>query len=305
MKQRAIVLLSGGLDSCVTLAHALTLFDVHVLTFNYGQRHLIELSAAHRIVNHYVGHKYNIIGHDEVEIMLPWQGSALLGEGDIPKDELGQHPEPPSYVPCRNTILLSYALSCAEVAGADVIYYGANALDYSGYPDCRPEYVVAYQNMANFAGFRWVGKEGRQRMSIRAPLNLMTKKEIVEEGIRLGAPLHLTWSCYDPQPPEKEGGLFEHCGHCDSCLIRKKGFEEAGVDDPTFYVGDELEEESVLPPEALEESDAVEQPLEDGGVQTENAEETMEGDPATGEGQDNSEGQMQDSESEELGSRSS
>jgi len=219
---RAVVLLSGGLDSSTVLAMALDMgYEVYALSFDYGQRHLKELKSAKKIAEYYkVPHK--IIRIDLRQI----GGSALTDDVEVPergieeiKDEI-----PITYVPARNTILLSYALAYAEVIDADAIFYGANAIDYSGYPDCRPEYVEAFEHMANLGTKR--GAEGRP-IKIIAPIIHMTKAEIIKKGMELGVPYELTWSCY-------RGGE-KACGRCDSCLLRLKGFMEAGYEDPLEY----------------------------------------------------------------------
>lgn len=224
---KAIVLLSGGIDSTTILAMAQSRgFDVHALTFRYGQRHAIEIEAARRIVAHFC-----VTQHVVVEIDLRRFGaSALTSDIDVPKgrtpDEIGQG-IPITYVPARNTIFLSFALAWAEGLAANDLFIGVNALDYSGYPDCRPEYLEAYQRMANLA--TKAGVEGRQRLTIHAPLIQMSKAQIIQTGLALGVDYALTCSCYDPTP---EGTA---CGACDACFLRLKGFTEAGVPDPARY----------------------------------------------------------------------
>ena len=224
----AVLLLSGGLDSTTMLAYAIDAgFDVHAMTFRYGQRHVAEIEAARRVAR-----RYGVRDHVVVDIDLrTFGGSALTADIDVPKDrgdaELAQG-IPITYVPARNTIFLSFCLAWSEVLGASDIFIGVNALDYSGYPDCRPEYVAAYERMANLATRG--GVEGTTPVRIRTPLLDLSKREIVRLGLSLGVDYALTLSCYDPSP----AGLA--CGHCDSCRLRRKGFDEAGVPDPTRYV---------------------------------------------------------------------
>ena len=229
-KRKAVILLSGGLDSTTVLAIARERGFVPVaLSFRYGQRHAVELVAAARIAR-----AAGVARHAVAEIDLrAFGGSALTGDIAVPKDRSDHEIEtgiPVTYVPARNTIFLSYALALAEVEGAHDIFIGVNALDYSGYPDCRPEFIQAFQVLANLATKE--GVEGAQTLAIQAPLMEMTKAQIIHEGARLGIDYGVTWSCYDPA--EADGGAI-HCGHCDSCLLRKKGFAEAGVNDPTTY----------------------------------------------------------------------
>lgn len=227
MAKTAIVLLSGGLDSSTTLAVAKAEgFDLHALSFRYGQRHEVELQAARRIVS-----SFGIANLMVVDIDLrQFGGSALTSDIEVPKsrsaNEIGSG-VPITYVPARNTIFLSFALGWAEVLGAQDIFIGVNALDYSGYPDCRPEFITAFQNLANLA--TKAGVEGKARFTIHAPLLELTKAEIIRLGMNLGVDYSLTVSCYDPLP---EG---EACGECDSCQLRQKGFEEAGIEDPIRY----------------------------------------------------------------------
>lgn len=228
MPKKAVVLLSGGLDSTTTLAIACNEgYDTYCLSFRYGQRHAVELRCAKNIAKA-LGAKRHII----VDIDLRTFGASALTETDIevPKDRSDSEMEtgiPITYVPARNTIFLSYALAYAEVLVADTIFIGANAIDYSGYPDCRPEYIDAYQRMANLA--TQAGVEGKTKLRIRAPLIDKTKAEIIQIGTALGVDYSLTLSCYDP---DTEGSA---CGRCDSCLLRKRGFKEAGIPDPTRY----------------------------------------------------------------------
>ena len=229
MPKKAVVLLSGGLDSTTTLAIACNEgYDTYCLSFRYGQRHAVELQCAKNIAKA-LGARQHII----VDIDLRIFGASALTETDIevPKDRSDSEMEtgiPITYVPARNTIFLSYALAYAEVLVADTIFIGANAIDYSGYPDCRPEYIEAYQTMANLA--TQAGVEGKTKLKIRAPLIDKTKAEIIRIGASLGVDYSLTLSCYDP---DTEGNA---CGRCDSCLLRKRGFKEAGIPDPTHYI---------------------------------------------------------------------
>jgi 7-cyano-7-deazaguanine synthase len=226
-KPKAVVLLSGGMDSATTAAIALKRgFDVHALTFRYGQRHAAELDAARR-----VGERLGIRQHVTLEIDLrAFGGSALTSEAAVPKDtpldQIGQR-IPVTYVPARNTIFLSFALGWAEVLGASDIFMGANAMDYSGYPDCRPEYFRAFQQMAELA--TRAGVEEGHRLTIHTPLIHLSKREIIERGLALGLDYSLTLTCYDPSP---EGAA---CGRCDACLLRLKGFHEGGLEDPARY----------------------------------------------------------------------
>ena len=221
------MLLSGGLDSTTTLAIARARgFAPYALTFRYGQRHAVEIEAARRVAS-----RLGAVEHVVIDIDLRrFGGSALTADIDVPKDRSPEdmaHGIPVTYVPARNTIFLSFALAWAEVLGAEDIFIGVNALDYSGYPDCRPEYVEAFQRMANLA--TKAGVEGRQRLTIHTPLIRMTKAEIVKTGLELGVDYALTTSCYDPAP---DGAP---CGRCDACRLRRKGFAEAGVADPLRY----------------------------------------------------------------------
>ena len=218
----AIALISGGLDSMVSAARARE--DGHrllALSIDYNQRHQVELAAARRIAQMLGAERHVVLPLD----LRAFGGSALTAEIDVPKTGVGED-IPVTYVPARNTIFLSLALGWAEAAGACDIYIGVNALDYSGYPDCRPEFIAGFERLAELA--TKAGVEG-ESFHIRAPLQDMTKADIVREGLRLGLDLGMSWSCYDPAP----GGV--HCGLCDSCRLRSKGFAEAGVPDPTAY----------------------------------------------------------------------
>jgi 7-cyano-7-deazaguanine synthase len=224
-ENKAVVLLSGGLDSAVTLALAKEEgFLLYPLSFDYGQRHVKELESAKRVTDHFGFSQHKIMKLDLNQI----GGSALTDPKiEVPEDRDGNNignDIPSTYVPARNTILLSMALSYAEVIRARVIFIGANALDYSGYPDCRPEFFTAFEEVAKLG--TKVGVEGNP-ISIRYPLIRMSKAEIVKEGARLEVPFQLTWSCY-------KGGE-KACGRCDSCILRLKGFSEAGLKDPIDY----------------------------------------------------------------------
>lgn len=222
----AVALVSGGLDSMVSAALAREAGQrVLALSFDYNQRHRVELAAARRIADVLGAERHIVLPMD----LSAFGGSALTADIDVPKDGAGTEDGggiPVTYVPARNTIFLSLALGWAEAAGARDIYIGVNALDYSGYPDCRPEFIAAFEGLAELA--TKAGVEGNP-FRIQAPLQHMTKADIVREGTRLGLDLGLSWSCYDPAP----GSL--HCGECDSCRLRAKGFDEAGIADPTHY----------------------------------------------------------------------
>jgi 7-cyano-7-deazaguanine synthase len=230
-EKRAVILLSGGVDSATVLAIAGSMgFETCALSFRYGQRHSIELSAAARIAERYAVDRHLTVDIDMRRI----GGSALTSDLAVPKsrsaDEMAKD-IPVTYVPARNTIFLSYALAWAEVLGSSDIFIGVNALDYSGYPDCRPEYIEAYERMANLA--TKAGVEGRQKLKIHAPLIHLTKAQIIRKGIELGVDYSLTHSCYDPASDDVA------CGQCDSCLLRLKGFQEAGLKDPVRYAKSE------------------------------------------------------------------
>jgi 7-cyano-7-deazaguanine synthase len=228
-RRRAVVLLSGGLDSATALAIAAEDgFDLYAMSFAYGQRHSIELECARRVAK-----RAGVAAHAVTTIDLrAFGGSALTADIDVPKgrslDEMGGD-IPVTYVPARNTIFLSFALAWAETLGSNDIYIGVNALDYSGYPDCRPEYIEAYERMANLA--TRAGVEGRQRLKIHAPLIQFSKAQIIRRGLELGVDYALTSTCYDPAPDGKA------CGQCDACLLRLKGFAENGIADPAPYAG--------------------------------------------------------------------
>lgn len=227
MNPRAVVLLSGGIDSTTTLAVARARgFESHALTFRYGQRHVAEIEAARRVAR-----ALGAAAHEIVTIDLrAFGGSALTADLAVPKDrpvgEIGGG-IPVTYVPARNTIFLSFALAWAEVLGAWDVFIGVNALDYSGYPDCRPEFIGAFERLANLATKAAV--EGHQRLKIHTPLIHSSKADIIRDGTALGVDYGLTLSCYDPTPD----GLS--CGRCDACALRRKGFAEAGITDPTRY----------------------------------------------------------------------
>ncbi len=226
-RKTAVVLLSGGLDSSTATAIARSQgFRLFALSFRYGQRHSIELESAARVAKALGAERHLIVDADLRAI----GGSALTGDIEVPKGRSQSEMEsgiPVTYVPARNTIFLSFALAWAEALAAEDIFIGVNALDYSGYPDCRPEYIEAFERMANLG--TKAGVEGRMHLKIHTPLIAMTKAEIIKAGIDLGVDYSLTHSCYDPGPD----GLA--CGKCDSCLLRLRGFNEAGVRDPLKY----------------------------------------------------------------------
>jgi 7-cyano-7-deazaguanine synthase len=226
--RKAVILSSGGIDSTTAMAIARNEgFKIYSLSFFYGQRHAFELEAAQKVANAISATKHLVINIDLTQI----GGSSLTDDIDVPKDRDEQEMTrgiPVTYVPARNTIFLSFALAWAEVLKSSDIFIGVNAIDYSGYPDCRPEYIDAFEIMANLA--TKAGVEGITKVRIRTPLIHLTKAQIIQKGIELGVDYALTHSCYDPSPQ----GLA--CGRCDSCRLRKKGFKEAGVSDPTQYV---------------------------------------------------------------------
>ncbi|MBM3751597.1 MAG: 7-cyano-7-deazaguanine synthase QueC [Acidimicrobiia bacterium] len=219
---RAVVLLSGGLDSTTAAAMARREgWELYALTLRYGQVHQAELEAARRVAS-----ALGVVRHVELAVDLSaFGGSSLVGDGAIPKDQLGDAGVPTTYVPARNTVFLSLALAWAEVLGAERIVIGVNALDYSGYPDCRPEFIAAFEYLASLA--TKAGVEGRP-LTLYTPLQHLTKAGIVRLGIELGVDFSMTHSCYDPA----EGG--RPCGHCDSCLLRARGFLDAGIPDPAL-----------------------------------------------------------------------
>jgi len=228
MTKRAVILSSGGLDSTTVMAIARHEgFELFSLSFNYGQRHSYELNAAKKVAEAFLVTKHLVINLDLNKI----GGSALTDDIEVPKSRsldsmTGEIPV--TYVPARNTIFLAYALAWAEVIKSFEIFIGVNAVDFSGYPDCRPEYISAFEEMANLATKASV--ESHTRLKIRTPLINLTKAQIIKKGIELGVDYSLTHSCYDP---DKEGIA---CGFCDSCLLRLKGFEEAGLKDPAIYM---------------------------------------------------------------------
>jgi 7-cyano-7-deazaguanine synthase len=228
--KKAVVLSSGGLDSTTVMAIAIAEgYEIYSLSFRYGQRHVIELEAARKVAKVLGAEKHLVMDID----LGKFGGSALTADMAVPKgrDEGDIEKEiPVTYVPARNTIFLAYALAWAELLKASAIFVGLNAVDYSGYPDCRPEYIEAFQKMAHLA--TKAGVEGKWDMKIRAPLLHMSKGEIIRKGIELGLDYGDTHSCYDPSPEGKA------CGECDSCLLRKKGFREAGIRDPITYPPD-------------------------------------------------------------------
>ena len=226
-KKKAVVLLSGGLDSTTVLAMAKADgFEPVCLAVSYGQRHVVELDRARRVTQAMGVKDFRVVTVDLRQV----GGSALTADIDVPKDrpesELS-HGIPITYVPARNALFLSLALGLAEVVEANVIYIGVNAVDYSGYPDCRPEFIRAFEQMATLA--TKAGVEGT-RFEVRAPLSGMTKADIIRAGVKLGVDYSMTHSCYDPD------GEGRACGRCDSCVLRRRGFEQAGVADPTPYV---------------------------------------------------------------------
>lgn len=226
--KKAIVLSSGGIDSTTAMAMAKSEgYEIYSLSFLYGQRHSLELEAAKKVAELLGAKEHLVVNID----LRTFGGSALTDNIEVPKgrDEIDmQRSIPVTYVPARNTIFLSYALAWAEIMGVSDIFIGVNAVDYSGYPDCRPEYIAAFEKMANLATKAAV--EGKTRIRIRTPFIDMSKADIIRRGCELGVDYGITHSCYDPAPDGKA------CGQCDSCLLRKKGFREAGIPDPTIYV---------------------------------------------------------------------
>ena len=230
-RRPAIVLLSGGLDSatCLAMARATAFLPLYTMSFDYGQRHRHELAAAEKLAK-----LFGVVEHRVITIDLRQFGrSALTAEIAVPKDrdESAMTAEVPiTYVPARNTIFLSYALAWAEVLGVRDVFIGVNAVDYSGYPDCRPEFIAAFEKMANLATKMTTTDAKDDPFKIHTPLINLKKSQIIRRGIDLGVDYSLTHSCYDPDAAGRA------CGHCDSCLLRKKGFVEAGVADPTIYM---------------------------------------------------------------------
>jgi 7-cyano-7-deazaguanine synthase len=225
--KNAVCLLSGGLDSSTSLGVAVRDgFQCYALSFDYGQRHRAELESAARVARHFHAAEHRVMRID----LRVFGASALTSEIDVPKGRGLQEMSrgiPVTYVPARNTIFLSYALAWAEVLESSDIFIGVNAIDYSGYPDCRPEYIAAFERMANLA--TKAGVEGRTHIAIHTPLAQLNKAQIVRLGAEAGLDFSITLSCYDPG----QGG--EPCGQCDSCLLRRKGFQEAGIPDPLRY----------------------------------------------------------------------
>jgi 7-cyano-7-deazaguanine synthase len=220
----AVCLLSGGLDSATCLAYARREgFTCYALSFDYGQRHRVELEAARRVAESLGAAEHRVVKFD----LRGFGGSALTADIDVPKDGLAPSGIPITYVPARNTVFLAFALAWAEVLTASDIFIGVNAIDYSGYPDCRPEFIDAFERVANLA--TKAGVEGVTRVHIHTPLIRLSKREIIELGRDLGVDFRLTHSCYDPDPAGRS------CGRCDSCRLRLKGFAEAGLTDPLEY----------------------------------------------------------------------
>ena len=220
---RAVVLVSGGLDSATALAIARAEGrDCFALSVDYGQRHRVELEAARRMAV-----SLGAVEHRTMRVDTAGIGGSALTDPSVPVPETPTAGIPTTYVPARNTVFLALALGWAEVLGATEIYIGVNAIDYSGYPDCRPEFIAAFEKMANLA--TRAGVEGRQALKIHTPLIALSKAEIVRKGMELGVDYGLTSSCYDPSPTGAP------CGECDSCLLRRKGFRENGMDDPLLY----------------------------------------------------------------------
>lgn len=225
-KRRAVCLVSGGMDSAVALAEARAEgFECFALSFDYGQRHRIELDAAARVARSLGAVEHRVVAIDLSAI----GGSALTDAIDVPKDRTIEASAgiPPTYVPARNTVFLAVALGWAEVIGARDLYVGVNAVDYSGYPDCRPEFLEAFERLARVATV--AGTERGERFEVRAPLLRMTKADIVRRGVELGVDFSLTHSCYDPIASAQK---VEPCGRCDACRLRQRGFAEAGIADP-------------------------------------------------------------------------
>ncbi len=236
--KKAIVLLSGGIDSTTTLAIASDEgYEVYALSFDYKQRHRVEIEQTKKNAKRWMVRQHLIVSFDLRDVAI----SALTADIEVPKDrDISVLKDiPVTYVPARNVIFLSFALAWAETIGSEAIFIGTNAIDYSGYPDCRPEFIKAFEDMANLA--TKVSVEGRARFKIHTPLINMSKSQIIKKGLELGVNFSDTWSCYDPQFVEKTDNqplnistsqLFTPCGRCDSCLLREKGFKEAGIEDP-------------------------------------------------------------------------
>jgi 7-cyano-7-deazaguanine synthase len=226
--RKAVCLLSGGLDSSTCLGVARRDgFECYALSFDYGQRHRVELDAATKVAKFFGVRKLRIVRID----LRAFGASALTADVEVPKNRSAEEMEqgiPVTYVPARNTIFLAFALAWAEVLGCSDIFIGVNALDYSGYPDCRPEFIEAFERLANLA--TKAGVEGRTKMNIHTPLIALSKAEIVRLAVLVGLDFALTHSCYDPDPAGRA------CGRCDSCLLRRKGFEEAGLPDPLAHI---------------------------------------------------------------------
>ena len=224
-RKKAVLLLSGGLDSTTLLALATRQgYAIHALSFQYGQRHQAEVAAARKIAS-----EYRVVQHVVTDIDLRvFGGSALTSDIDVPKNRVVDEEIPVTYVPARNTIFLSFALAWAEVLGASDIFIGVNALDYSGYPDCRPEFIAAFQEMARLATRAGV-EDSKTYIRIETPLIEMSKKEIIQLGLSLGVDYSMTTSCYDPS------ASGDACGECDACQLRLKGFADAGSSDPGRY----------------------------------------------------------------------
>jgi len=229
MGEPAVVLLSGGLDSATVAAIAARDgFDIHALSFRYGQRHALELDAAAKVAAHVGAVEHRIVDMD----LRAFGGSALTADIPVPKGRLVDELDdiPVTYVPARNTIFLSFALALAEVVRSSDVFIGVNALDYSGYPDCRPEFIAAFEVMARLA--TKAGVEGTQHLCIRAPLLELSKADIIRTGTALGVDFAMTLSCYDPSD------IGAACASCDACLLRARGFADAGIADPTRYAGE-------------------------------------------------------------------
>jgi 7-cyano-7-deazaguanine synthase len=226
---KSVVLSSGGVDSTTVMAIVKAEgYEIYSLTFRYGQRHGVEVEAAEKVAAFFGARKHLVL---DIDLRIIG-ASALTDEIEVPKgrDERSMNTGiPVTYVPARNTIFLSYALAWAEVLGASDIFIGVNAVDYSGYPDCRPEYIAAFENMANLA--TKAGIQGQTRIRIKTPLIHMSKADIIRRGTEMGVDFSITHSCYDPSADGKA------CGLCDSCLLRKRGFREAGIEDPALYIG--------------------------------------------------------------------